>query len=1208
MPDTLAIGINTANAPTAAGSYTATITLVDVTTSSDTTQITVTLNVAAPLTACSSPVAFTYANGVATAGQTCALSDTGSGHTYTSSFAYVSGGSANWLTGATINTATALPGSLSLGIGAGTSALAAGSYSATITVTDSDTSVATVTVNLTVVAPITACSGTLTFNFANGVNTPSQPCSISSAAGHTYTVTSVQYDAASIAGGWVWLTTITPAAMPDNHSISIISATAQNMTAGAYSATVTLTDSDTSVATLVVNLNVGVAITVSHSTVSFNYTKGTTPTIGTVNVTDGGTNSYTKSAATYSTTVPASTQWLTISQTGTSPGHTPDVLTFTLTAAAATLEPSITPYTAAYTLTDTADNSTTTVTVSMTVLSPLSVVPPGTITPAATYTTTLTYSQATAGGGTASSAAFTILNSDASTDSYVVSKPACPSWLDVVSSNGSHQASSSASDTLTVSIDASEASVSTLPPNTGCQVTLAYNSATFFTLTLTNLNVIKASLLSSATAAIPLTYYKGGTGTNITSGTTNLTAPASFIGGLPFAVNVATVPNWLTVSPTNGTATTNATLVTFTLNTSVAAGMTVGNYTANVNFTAGGFAPVVVPVALSVQNDPATISLQEGATGSTLTGVYTWGSGPAPNPIPTVTPFSSDEPLSFSAYCGSVSVTPPGSYLVSSNSCKLNGSVATAAAPITGIAYTWGTQLKVSFESTIFSLPIGTVLSATITVTPATQGATPLTLTYTYTFQPADPTVPTTGAVVPASVAQIASGSSMVVLLNGTNFYGPQDIVQGGPVADTQVFLTVAGVTTAVPASQITVIGTTHTQMYVTIPQTSFPAPSASDVNIGIGVANQSSGATAPVTPKATANLKVTNLPVIYAITSTASYTNPGLGVNPSLAPFELISIFGDNFGFTPTTTPSSATGTLNGQQQYPTTLPLPLASVNAKETYLSVTFTDSTVPTKVVTYNAPILFANENQINAIMPSLLTVGHTVSVTVTSGAKTNVSGSFPINVVQNDPGIFTLTSDGTGQAAIVNQDGNVNSTTDTAEPVVGHWVSIYMTGLGALDSTQPDVAISSTTLASTALPFPTDCSALTLPTSKNGYLQIANTDKTATGWTVPGTAWSSIDGAVIQPELLMTNVYAPCMTDTVTVTFGSASYGTGIIKTATTGVLNQGVIWAGFSPYLVAGLYQVNVLIPTGAPTGPAVPVTVTIGSNTSQSGVTMVIQ
>ena len=66
---------------------------------------------------------------------------------------------------------------------------------------------------------------------------------------------------------------------------------------------------------------------------------------------------------------------------------------------------------------------------------------------------------------------------------------------------------------------------------------------------------------------------------------------------------------------------------------------------------------------------------------------------------------------------------------------------------------------------------------------------------------------------------------------------------------------------------------------------------------------------------------------------------------------------------------------------------------------------------------------------------------------------------------------------------------------------------------------------------------------------------------------------------------------------VTVTFGTG-----------TGAVAGGVFYAGETPTALAGLMQINVTIPANAPTGPAVPVFVTINGQTTPGNVTVSIQ
>ncbi len=51
-----------------------------------------------------------------------------------------------------------------------------------------------------------------------------------------------------------------------------------------------------------------------------------------------------------------------------------------------------------------------------------------------------------------------------------------------------------------------------------------------------------------------------------------------------------------------------------------------------------------------------------------------------------------------------------------------------------------------------------------------------------------------------------------------------------------------------------------------------------------------------------------------------------------------------------------------------------------------------------------------------------------------------------------------------------------------------------------------------------------------------------------------------------------------------------------------------VTYAGPIPGSIVGLLQINALLPTGVATGAAVPVAVTIGGNSAQTGVTLVVK
>ncbi len=465
----------------------------------------------------------------------------------------------------------------------------------------------------------------------------------------------------------------------------------------------------------------------------------------------------------------------------------------------------------------------------------------------------------------------------------------------------------------------------------------------------------------------------------------------------------------------------------------------------------------------------------------------------------------------------------------------------------------------------------------------STSLTTPVTLTlhYTYSIQPPAPTFT---AMSPTSANAIATGTSLVVTLTGTNFVGTGNIV-GSSISPTKVY---AGTTDITSASVVL----NSTTLVVSVPQTTFPTltTTTTHANLVLGVANQT-GASAPTAATATQSLLVTTAPVVFGITSTASYVQPLPGAKPKLAPFELVSIFGANF-----TTGSPVSGATDAFGRFGTT-------VNLSSSSTAVNLTASGFKSGSTTYSAPILYANATQINAIIPSSLPTG-TATVLVTSGTLAS-DGTFAITVVPADPGIFTLSSEGVGQGAILNADGTVNQVGN--ETTAGSFVSIYMTGLGAPNSTGVDASSNTAT-------YPTGCVELTGTTSAPGYLQVANTagsaESPAFTYTKPTTAWTNLDGVVINPILLLdTQHLAPCFTaasaTAVSVTFGSGS-------SAVTQTGSTAVPWAGFAPGSVAGLYQINVVIPSGLATSGAttVPVQVTLGTEGSSpaSVVTMAVK
>jgi uncharacterized protein (TIGR03437 family) len=99
----------------------------------------------------------------------------------------------------------------------------------------------------------------------------------------------------------------------------------------------------------------------------------------------------------------------------------------------------------------------------------------------------------------------------------------------------------------------------------------------------------------------------------------------------------------------------------------------------------------------------------------------------------------------------------------------------------------------------------------------------------------------------------------------------------------------------------------------------------------------------------------------------------------------------------------------------------------------------------------APIIYVSGGQSAAIVP--FEVAGKSSTQLQAAYQGVKSAPVTIPVVPALPGIFTLNLSGTGQGAIVNQDGTVNGASNRAAK--GSYVSIYMTGDGQTNPPEID---------------------------------------------------------------------------------------------------------------------------------------------------------
>ncbi len=622
-----------------------------------------------------------------------------------------------------------------------------------------------------------------------------------------------------------------------------------------------------------------------------------------------------------------------------------------------------------------------------------------------------------------------------------------------------------------------------------------------------------ASPLTAAPATVSLSYQKPSTSGGAVA--VKVTASSSTY----FTVDPTTVPIWLSVDTWNGDAISAGLTINFSPS-AIAGTLGAGTFGTTVHLQVAGYADATVPVTLVVKDVASTLTVEQGNTQA-----ITWTQGSA-YPTKTLTLLSSDQPISCTIAATNLNPSTPANWL------QVNHSSA--------VAYSFGTPIVVTFlQQALDNATVGTNLTGTVAITPV--GGTEIDVAFTITVAPPAPAYT---KIYPAQTP-VASSGNVTVVLTGTGF------VATGSDA-TVVDVTPSGGSATTLTSGVTV--TSPTTIVVTLPAATYMASAGT---LAIGAYNPPASA-----DQTTINLTVTSNPIINSVTDTASYVQAAPGAAPTVAPYELISIFGSNFGPT-----SPIVGTTDSFGRYPNAVD----DGSGNSTNVVVSFYKADGVTKIE--DAYLLYVSATQINAIVPSGVVGNTTVKIVVADG--TNVGTAFTANEAAANPGIFTVNASGQGQGAILLATNySVNSGTNMAAP--GATVLIYLSGMGVPTSTAANTA------STTAAAYPAAC------------ISPANYMGTVNGLTSkPNPLWTTIDGAVILSSNIAAGHFAPCFATAPTVTIGG--------KPAT-------VSYAGFVADSIGGLYQINAVVPTGGTTGAAVPVSVAIGTLTTQTGVTMAVQ
>ncbi len=685
-----------------------------------------------------------------------------------------------------------------------------------------------------------------------------------------------------------------------------------------------------------------------------------------------------------------------------------------------------------------------------------------------------------------------------------------PAWLTLNSSGGT--ATSGGTTFTAVAAAGCGAFSGGTTTNGSFQLLNAPAPAKVINVTLQTITVPSTPLTAAPTPASgSLTYVKGSGSPGYVDVAVSSSNPVHPF----FTVDTTTLPVWLNVDSASGTAPKS---IRFS-STALADTLAPGTYSATVHLTVSGYGDALVPLSMLVTNPSAHLTVQEGTTRN-----LTWTIG---SPVPSVfmTLVSTDSPVPYT-------ITTAGS-----------AAPVISASLLKGLAYSFGSAIPVTFDPLVYAAAQpGTVLTGTATVTWGNP-ASSIVVVFNTTVQSAGATIT---SVAPASLPTAAPQSIISVSLIGTGF-----VVSTDPTQKTTVGIVVGNSIVADTNISATVINSSHMTLTFTVPvspDTYLPfSPSGPGGSVNIGVCNPL-GSSCSI-PTGTVTLPISNGPIIQGVSSASSFQQVTPPALQTMAPYDLISIFGS--GFCSSGGSGCASNAVLFGSPDPVTLRYPMMlspdSAGATQRQLSVTFqTHGANPTPLGT--AALLFATNNQINLIAPSGISAG-TVDIVVSFGYTGHflTSSVYPVTVRAANPGIFTVGSDGQGDAAAlganlsivsVNNPAGMRTTASTSDTI-----QIYMTGLGIPNSTASNATGGGNAYAG-------DCVSIA------NYLSSLST--------ASGVSVSAADGAVVQSSLLDSSRLAPCMVTAPTVTVGG---------------LPAHVTYAGWVADSIAGLYQVNATLP-----------------------------
>ena len=515
------------------------------------------------------------------------------------------------------------------------------------------------------------------------------------------------------------------------------------------------------------------------------------------------------------------------------------------------------------------------------------------------------------------------------------------------------------------------------------------------------LQIVTPSVLTAAPTSATFTYVKG----SGTAGYADVALSSSVLNTY-FTVNDASLPSWLRAAPESGSAPQS---IRFS-STNVADTLAPGTYNAQVTVSVSGYGDLTIPVSMLLTNKAAQMTIQGPTTVSLI-----WTEGEA-YPTPTITVLSTDTPIAYVATTGG-SLGPQ-----------------IPAAEQNGLAYSFGTPISVSFSPQAFATASpGSVLTGTVTLTWGSPAST-IVVTFDVTVQAPGATIT---SLSPSSEA--IGQSSFTVAITGTGFVQGVAITQATRVG---IVTTPGAAMTFDPSIVPTIINGSNMSLQFIYPGASYTGhiPFNSSGSVVIGVCNPVAGVACQIAT-ASQTLYFGSSPIVQAVVSSSSLLQTGS--IPTVAPYDMISIFGSNFC---ANCASSGSGSILTGSPDPLTLTYPtsltftptLAQTQAVPPIttgaLTVTFQKNANGSAFTTTNAPLLFATNGQINLLVPSVVPIGQPVDIVVnytpTSGSAQS-STIYTVNIVATDPGIFTIGADGQGNGAILDLNNNLISSTNPA---------------------------------------------------------------------------------------------------------------------------------------------------------------------------------